>query len=233
MGWEDISDPVLDALQLVCLARVNAALGPHLGAGYQPLRFTREYPIPLDQVPTLTLPGMAIYRRRERGEARGKHVDWNTRVEFQYWAPPTLLNKLNERWPLLHAVAEQVFLALQDGTDPSSGEDVFRPAGIVKVDDVSWEVEYNFATDSGGQNAFPVFLAAMNFSVRPATPATDLPWLREMLAHYHLQGHGDNPIVSDLVELPGPFEYSLITDAGEAFITDDGNPIVGLEMGDA
>lgn len=198
MSYDSTTDALIAGLRIIAKSRVNNALAATLGADYEAVRFVQPYPAPLDQVPAMKLPGMTVHRRNDVAVTTGRRVDRKSRIEFQYWAPPTPLSKLDNRWSLLWNVAEELFDALCSGVDPDTGKSVFDEIGLVKVDDTTWRVEYNFAT--GGDNAYPVFLASVDITWR-RVKVNNAPWLKELLAKYHLEGHAANPLVSDLERL--------------------------------
>ncbi len=179
MGYEALSDPLVDALRAIAKQEVTAALDTEVGEGSPAVRETRGFPFSLDLIERAGLPAMFVHRERAAAQPTGRHGDDElVTVAFEYVGQPTPMAKLDARWPLLHRVWSELKRAVQDGL--VDDVPVLCPAGVQRLEPKSPTVEYAFASD--GSNAYPFFVGRMQFLWRPPTATPEYAELLELVA---------------------------------------------------
>lgn len=196
MSYDDTVDPLVTAVLAVVKARVNAAMAAELGdvASFPAIDATHGYPVVLDLLAQTKLPAFACFRENEAPYTRGRRVDTRTRLKLIYVGPDTPVHRLDQRWPLLYRVWAETLAALQDGTDPDTGENVFEEACVVEVEDTSWSVDYDFAVGDQGF-AYPAWVATVFVQWRP-TRVSNAVFFKELITRLDLTG----PSASDEYE---------------------------------
>lgn len=216
MGFEAATDELVDALRLVVGTGVNGALS----ALYErnPVEITFGYPVPLDQLPQLSLPALSVYRVNDALVSTGTRQDEvQTEIALDYFGPPVGLKALDTCWALLRQVWAETTKAILEDSDGSLCD-----AGVVGFDETSVRAAYSFATD--GSNSFPFFAGRATFVSRPVKQSNAKPF-RQLLVEHRLYADGAvvdtecDPVVEQELRSTGVDPGAFDTGFGE---TDNG-----------
>lgn len=186
-GYNSVVDPITFALRAIALVEVTRLLEPTLGVDHPAVREAFGAPIPLTLVPSLRLPSISVYVRRETDAHVGRHKDRRLDVVLEYIGPPMALHEVSETWPLLRAVWHQCLTCIEKGTiyNGSIDVDVLRIHGVTWVSDEEATVDYDFAP--GGEFVYPAFVGTVPMMYRPQEANADaLPGLTELYATINL-----------------------------------------------
>lgn len=221
MSLDTAEDIVVDAFRALAQDEVTRLLADLTNVGDEPVPAvleTRGFPAPIDLIEATALPTMVVYRSREVETQRTmRHVDSRTTLVFVYTAPPTTLDKLGPRWPILRRVWRALLEAVSAGEigEPGVRVNVLTGVGVVEVDAESASVVYDFAADAEGQ-AFPQFRGEITIEERPVVEL-DLVDFRELFARIN-RPDGN-------LEIQPQVEVHARTPAGQLAVDGSGDPL--------
>lgn len=201
------TDPLVEALLSVAQLNVNAELQGTLGGNA--IVTTAEFPVPLELLPKMKLPTLAVYRLRETFTGGGRRRDDDlTQMAFDYFGPPTPRDRLPAVWPLLRLVWRKTFASICAGTLPGDPiTNVLQGAGLVDVEEDSFEVTYSFA--EGGGRSYPFFAGRAQIQSREVPVSSAVPF-RELRTKLSLFVDGEssteqNPLIEQKFDNIGPW----------------------------
>lgn len=197
------TDLLIDALRSVIQTNVNAELQSTYSGDV--IVTTAGYPVPLELLPKLKLPTLAIYRISETLTGGGRRRDDDlSQIAFDYFGPPTPISRLDATWPLLRSVWSELVDAVCAGTLPTSTHiNTLQNAGLIEAIEDSFAVTYNFAT--GGNYNYPFFAGRAQIQSREVPVSDAVPFTRLYVALNLVDEEGVsetelNPIVEDNLE---------------------------------
>lgn len=202
----DVSfDPVHETLRLLVHHGLRERLDGVVGAGvsaHEPaLVRTHNHPIPSELANVDQTPMATVYPRRDAVEVRSsKHrLDAVTVFRIEYVLPPTPLENLDVRWPILRRVWRELAHLLCAGRTPSleANAAVLELAGVTELDLTDATVTYEPYV--GGGQVYPALAADITVRSRDL-PGEETRPLLELFARYRLQ---------DLPEAEQPFVETL------------------------
>ncbi len=194
------TDRVIDAFRVLLATRVNAELSAgwaEPGATFPAIESTIGRPLARQWLGNERLPLLAVYRRSTSFASRGARWDRSASIGVDVYGPLTSHDRIDERWPMMHAIAESIVSAL----DGKIGEvDVLDAAGVREVVESSITWSTTIAVSQGSE-AYPVL--SMRFDVvhrpdgLPISALTDgLPLLGDLCARYlSVEKPPEDPIV--------------------------------------
>lgn len=203
MSLDTLTDPQVAALLVLCAGAANADLAeldePAIQSAY-------GWPVKPGRTPGMQFPALAIYRGEQRHYQRTfRHAEVECAFTFEFWAPPTPLDAIEARWPLLHKVWGSTLAAVLAGHHESVASDalLLSVAGIVDVvlfGNASPRVRYQ-APDPEG-TVMPSFLGVMTLRHRTEIDTSALADLLSLAADVVIDsGSADSqPTAQVLVE---------------------------------
>lgn len=136
---------------------------------------THGWPISLARLPAAKLPALAVWRQRATFAPRmtGAH-DERVTLRLAYLLPPTPLDRVGARWPLLQRAWEVVTCTLLAGHYVSHRDDapVLEAAGFVDVDLTGATVD--FLTPRVDEEIVPQWEATIVVTLRTAPETSTL-----------------------------------------------------------
>lgn len=185
LNLERVSDPLVSGVLALLTDAVNADLAEHMErAGIaldseKPVQQAVPHPVDLRMgLAEQTLPVLAVYRVRERGESLVMGRD-DTRVTLQatYICDATAREQLAERWPLLSFAAESIRQTMLRGSHSAhrGGEVVYEAMGVQIVYSRTWNKVEAYA--EAGDYCYPMFRAEIEMNVRDARDMQPRPTL--------------------------------------------------------
>ena len=199
MSFDAFEDVVVSALQVLIKDNVNAALRD-VTDDDDAIVTTAGHPLPLSLLVRDELPALAIYRREMRMIPRAHKIDKLATFRFDYIAEVTSRDKIDTRWPMLHAVFDAMLDALDGVHVTPPNPNLLEQAGVVWVGDREARVVFDFL--AGDQYSYPSFQAQIPIRYRDLAEG-ELEPLRELFAQYHLtEPDLGDPDVEQIVELP-------------------------------
>lgn len=170
------TDAPLEALLALLKTALNAEIGVPQDAA---VATTHLWPITTGRLPVAAYPALAIWRTRETFLPRitGPH-DQRVTLRIAYVLPPTPLDRLGVRWPLLRRAWEELTTYFLAGSHPSheDGEDVLTAAGFIDFDVPGAVVDYG--TAPADEDVLPRFEATITVTIRPT--GADLDELEDL-----------------------------------------------------
>lgn len=196
MSLDSATDAVVAALRTLLKGGVNAETAADLGA--DAVVQTYGWPIAVDQVPAMTLPALNVWRYEEVNEAHTfGHVRTNATIRIDYYATPAGPLSVDNRWPLLRRVWDEITQLIRVGHHPSVSGDanLLSAAGVIEVPYSQMRVKYLMAP-SGGQ-AFPLFQGQALFRHRTEIDVSALQDLVDLDATYNLKTDGADVAIDE------------------------------------
>lgn len=223
MTFRDTTDELVDAFRNLLEVNVNDALASEVGSDmYKPVASSYGMPFPRVMLPAIQLPALAVYRTASTRYDMGRHTRWRTTLRLDYLMAQTPAHSLEEVWPILHRVHQACIEAIESGelAVGGDGSNVLLDAGVQRIEEDDFGVTYDFATDAGGKNVYPMFSATLPVihdprSVAPAPAA--LPDLGTLAASLELDEG-----VDDLVAVLAEDESEVLTEGGLTLVTEEG-----------
>lgn len=165
-------DEQLDALLALLRDSLNGELSVDAD---QACESVHAWPTVPARLPVHALPALAVWRQRSGfvPRATGAH-DQRVTLRFLYVLPPTPLERVGERWPLLTKAWDLVACTLLAGHYASHRDDaeVLRDVGFVDVDIAGASVD--FATPAADADVQPQWEATITVTLRTSGDTTSL-----------------------------------------------------------
>lgn len=155
------TDSQVDAVVALLFGAIRAKFGAEACA------HSYKWPVRTELVPSLLYPSIAVYVPSERQERSDRDDDIRTvTLRIDYFAPPTPLDRIEKRWPLLRAVWALCLARLRIGYDPSvqGGDNVLQAAGFEVPGPTIGAVTYQTAP-ADTVNIVPSFSATVTMAV--------------------------------------------------------------------
>lgn len=200
-AYDSTTDTLIAALRMIAQHSVNAALSTEL-SGQKAIEKTFGYPAVLGVIPATEMPALCVYVSQSAVRPFSSAFTYRrATVTFDYYVQPTARHDLNDRWPLLGRVFEELAFAVCRGTWTDGGsKNLLDDANVVDVMDETFRVQYQFAED--GNFVFPFFRATIDidYNSRPADTSA-LDDVVDLDVDLDLDGHVENPLVEALLEV--------------------------------
>lgn len=198
--YDSTTDTLIAALRLLCQQSVNAAMSAEL-SGQKAIEKTYGHPAQLGLLANTELPALCVYVSESRVRPHSAaFVYRRATVTFDYYIQATARHDLDDRWPMLGRVFEEMAFAVCRGTWTNGGpKNLLDDAAVVDVMDETFRVVYSFAED--GAFAYPFFRATcdIEYNSRPAD-VSGLDDVVDLDVDIDLDGHLENPLVEALLE---------------------------------
>lgn len=188
MFGDGTSDRVIDALRTVIAVRVNAAITSgwdEPGASYPAIGTTIGRPVARQWLGNESFPLLSVYRKRTTVAPIGNRLGRSATISIDVYGPQTPRDRLDERWPTMHAIAEAIVDSLDGEID---GFDLLAAAGVHSILDtsVSWTTSIAL---SQGSEAYPLLSMQLDvLHTSSGVPLSDavasLPLLGSLFARY-------------------------------------------------
>jgi hypothetical protein len=213
MSLDVTTDPLVAAVGTLARVHVNAELQATLGE--DAIRKVYSHPHPLSIASVFDLPALNVVRADETSrraplyDLGGRNATRYARVPLAitYITPPTSLEALDRRWPLLQNVWSRLFAALSEGYSVhAGGSEIYTAAGVIEfLPEGTTKREIYADASAGGAGIFPAFEARIELLTRDIVTPAELGPLLSILASYVL--HDDTlgaplPLVVDLISIP-------------------------------
>jgi hypothetical protein len=211
MSLDSATDPLVFAIEALLPTAVNAELQATLGENA--IGGFVRYPAAAGALSGPGMyPAMMVWRLEDRLDETEADYDFAELSIFRldYYAPPTPIDALHTRWPLLRAVWVEAIKALMKGGHPdvSAGANVLKAAGLRRVDRLRSRVRYLWAPQ--GEQVVPGFQAELaletesDFDIGIIPPA-DLDTLRLIHNAYRIEPSDVETEVTVYPPLSGSF----------------------------